>query len=138
MRDTTRPGDLAELEVTVALIRAGKRLLKPLSAGCRYDLAIDDGDGRITRLQCKSGVLRSGRVTFRTSSMTATSPGRPYRGDVDAFGVFCAETNDSYLVPMSAIGACGTMASLRVVPSRNGQRRGVRHASDYRIGGGTP
>jgi len=138
MRDTTRLGDLAELEVTVALIRAGKRLLKPISAGCRYDLAIDDGGGRITRLQCKSGVLRSGRVTIRTSSMTATSPGRTYRSDVDAFGVFCEQTNESYLVPMTAVQACGTMASLRVVPSRNGQRQGVRRASDFRIGGGDP
>src|SRR5205823_11864207 len=55
MRDTTRSGDLAELEITIALVRAGKRVLKPLSSACRYDLAIDEGDGHFTRVQCKSG-----------------------------------------------------------------------------------
>jgi hypothetical protein len=138
VKDTTRLGDLAELEVTIALVRARKHVLRPLSAGCRYDLAVDEGDGRFTRIQCKSGVLRRGRITFRTSSVNAANPGRTYHGDVDAFGVYCAQTREAYLVPMTAIHACGTMAALRVVPSRNGQRHGVRHASDFRIGGGDP
>jgi PD-(D/E)XK endonuclease len=135
VRDTTRLGDLAELEVTVALVRAGKRVLRPISSGCRYDLVIDDGDGRFIRIQCKSGVLHSGRITFRTYSMNASNPGRTYHGDVDAFGVYCAETGVAYLVPMTAIENCSTMASLRVGPSANGQRAGVRLASDFRIGG---
>jgi hypothetical protein len=138
MRDTTRLGDLAELEISIALVRAGKCVLNPLSAGCRYDLAIDEGDGRVIRIQCKSAVLRSGRITFRTYSMSRTNPGRTYHGEVDAFGIYCSETHETYLVPMTAIHACGTMASLRVVPSRNGQRQGVRQASDFRIGGEGP
>jgi len=135
VRDTTRLGDLAELEVTVALVRAGKRVLRPLSSGCRYDLVVDESDGRFTRIQCKSGVLHSGRITFRTSSMNASSPGRTYHGEVDAFAVYCVETQAAYLVPMAAIETCRTMASLRVVPSANGQRAGIRLASDFRIGG---
>ena len=134
MRDTTRSGDLAELEITIALVRAGKRVLKPLSSACRYDLAIDEGDGHFTRVQCKSGVLRAGRITFRTASMSASRPGRTYHGEIDAFGVYCSETHEAYLVPMTTIASCGTMASLRVVPSRNGQRARVRSASGFRIG----
>jgi hypothetical protein len=131
--DTTRRGDLAELEITVALVRAGKRVLRPLSSDSRYDLVIDEGTGRFTRVQCKSGVLHAGRITFRTYSMNASNPGRTYRGEVDAFGIYCAATRDAYLVPMSAIDACETMASLRVAPTRNGQHSGVRLAAEFRI-----
>jgi hypothetical protein len=67
--------------------------------------------------------------------MNASNPGRTYHGDVDAFGAYCAETGVAYLVPMTAIENCSTMASLRVGPSANGQRAGVRLASDFRIGG---
>jgi hypothetical protein len=135
LRDTTRLGDLAELEVTIALVRAGRRVLRPLSSGCRYDLVVEEGDGRFIRVQCKSGVLRGGRITFRTYSMNASRPGRTYHGEVDAFGVYCPETREAYLVPMAAIETCSTMASLRVTPSENGQHSGVRLASDFRIGG---
>ena len=133
MSDTTHRGDVAELEVALALIRAGKRVLKPLSSDCRYDLVVDEGDGHYVRIQCKSGVFRRGRITFRTYSMNASNPGRTYRGEVDAFGIYCPETRDAYLVPMVAIETCGTMASLRVAPSRNGQRSRVRLATDFRI-----
>ena len=135
MRDTTRLGDVAELAVAVALVRMGRRVLKPLSAGCRYDLAIDEDSGRLLRIQCKSGVLRHGRISFRTYSMNAARPGRTYHGEVDAFGVYCPQTGDTYLVPMAAVQACATMASLRVTPSQNRQRAGVRLASGFRIGG---
>ncbi len=126
-------GELTELEVTMALMRAGKRLLKPISASCRYDLAIDD-DGILTRIQCKTGVLRGGRVVFRLYSINASQPrARTYRGEVDAFGVYCRATATCYLVPMSAVAACDTMAALRVVPSGNGQVRGIRRAADFVI-----
>jgi hypothetical protein len=134
VRDTTRVGDVAELEITIALVRAGKHVLRPLSSGCRYDLVIDEGDGRFTRIQCKSGVLRAGRITFRTYSMNRGSRGRTYRGEVDAFGVYCSGTRCAYLVPMAAIEACSTMAALRVAPSENGQQSRIRLANEFRIG----
>ena len=134
LKDTTRVGDLAELEITIALVRAGKQVLRPLSSGCRYDLVIDEGEGRFIRIQCKSGVLHAGRITFRTASMSRGSRGRSYRGEVDAFGVYCSGTRSVYLVPMEAIEACSTMASLRVLPTQNGQHSRVRLASEFRVG----
>lgn len=135
MRDTTSRGDLAELEVATALVRSGKRLLRPLSSATRYDLLIDNEDGTFTRVQCKMGILRSGRVEFRLYSMSGhrTEP-VSYRGQVDAFGVYCPQTQATYFVPMAAIARCGAIASLRVVPSRNGQVRRIRLARDFRIG----
>ena len=57
-RDTTRRGELSEFEIIAALLRSGRVVLRPLSAGLRYDLVIDNEDGTFARVQCKTGVLR--------------------------------------------------------------------------------
>jgi len=42
-RNTKKIGDLSELEVAIALARAGYIVSKPLGDSHRYDLIIDDG-----------------------------------------------------------------------------------------------
>lgn len=127
-------GDLSELEVAAALVRTGHKLLKPLSAAMRYDIAIDNGDGTVVRIQCKTGTLRDGRIVFRVCSRDARRPGGvPYQGCVDAFGVFCPTTATCYLVPIAAVADCRTMGVLRIRPPRNNQQRGIRLASDFEI-----
>jgi hypothetical protein len=119
----------------MALVQCGRRLLRPMSSATRYDLVIDNDDGTFTRVQCKMGVLRWGRVEFRTYSVSGHRTERVnYGGQIDAFGVYCPETGRAYLVPMEAVARCGAVASLRVAPARNGQSHGVRMASDYVIG----
>ena len=57
---------------------------------------------------------------------------RPYRDDVDYFGVCCPDTDAVYLVPITDVpdrGAC-----LRVKPTKNNQAKGVRWAKDYVLG----
>ena len=134
MKDTTSRGDIAELQIAAALIRHGKRLLRPLSSASRYDLLIDNENGTFTRVQCKSGVLRNGCVLFRIYSVSGhDTRAKGYRGQVDAFGVYCSDTNSSYLVPIDAISSCEHLVALRVDPARNGQRRGVRSAAEFVI-----
>jgi PD-(D/E)XK endonuclease len=48
------------------------------------------------------------------------------------FAVHCPETNRVYLIPISDIKA-RVMATLRVDPPRNAQRRKVRFAEDYEL-----
>ena len=48
VKDTTSRGDIAEMQVAAALVRAGKKLLRPLSSATRYDLLIDNEDGTFT------------------------------------------------------------------------------------------
>ena len=136
MRDTTRKGDLTELEVAMALMRAGRKVLRPMSTGLRYDLVVDDGRGRFLRVQCKTGILRDGAVQFRLYSINASHgfTRRTYDGEVDAFGVYCPQTRRCYLVPMDAILPNSACASLRVAAPRNGQASRVRHADSFVIG----
>ena len=134
MRDTTLRGDIAEFQIAAALSRQGKRLLRPLSSASRYDLLIDNQNGTFTRVQCKSGVLRNGCVVFRLYSVSGhDTRAKGYEGQVDAFGVYCAATHMTYLVPVSAVAKCGQMAALRIEPARNGQRQRVRSAAKFVI-----
>jgi len=135
MKDTTSIGDLSEFEVATALMRTRKRVLRPLSAGLRYDLAIDNGDGTVVRVQCKTGILRNGFITFRVCNADARRPqGIPYRGQIEAFGVYCPQNGRAYLIPIDAVGANTSTARLRVDATRNGQHRGIRLADSFQIG----
>lgn len=132
-KDTTARGDITELEIALALMRAGRRVLRPISAGLRYDLVIDD-NGTFTRIQCKTGRLRAGVISFRLAMSDARRPhGVPYHGEIEAFGVHCPEVGRSYLVPMTVLGKMRNVACLRVTPARNGQTKGVREAIHYEI-----
>lgn len=136
MRDTTSRGDLAEWHVATALLDCGKRLLRPVSNAMRYDLLVDNEDGTFTRIQCKAGVLRQGRIVFRLYSVSGHrgTRERSYDGDVDAFGVYCPQTRGTYLVPMAEFSGQRTAACLRIDPARNSQRKRIRLASDFLIG----
>jgi hypothetical protein len=135
MKDTTSVGDLTEFEVATALMRTRKRVLRPLSAGLRYDLAIDNGDGTVVRVQCKTGILRNGFITFRVCNADARRPqGIPYQGQIEAFGVYCPQNRRTYLVPIDAVGANISTARLRLDATRNGQHRGIRLAESFQIG----
>jgi hypothetical protein len=99
-RNTTARGDLSELELITALMRSGRVVLRPVSAGLRYDLAIDNDDGTIWRVQCKTGLLKDGVIRFRVANTDARRPnGVSYRGRVEAFAVFCPQNRRAYLVP---------------------------------------
>jgi PD-(D/E)XK endonuclease len=108
----------------------------PFGENTRYDLVIDEGS-RLARLQCKSGRLKDGAVLFKACSIYAHHPNpkvtfRPYHGEIDYFAVYCAATTGVYLVPIEDVPNC-YQVSLRVEPTRNNQRLGVRLAERYEI-----
>jgi hypothetical protein len=131
MRNTSSIGNKSEAIVLAALVHAGYSTLLPFGGGRPYDIAIDVGD-KLLRVQCKTGrLLKEGVVFFPTAIWCRNMSYRSYRGDVDFFGVYCPATEQVYLVPIADVPA--RAASLRVVPPKNGQTRGVRWAKDYVI-----
>ena len=131
MRDTSSIGNKSEAIVLAALVHAGYSPLLPFGGGHPYDIALDVGD-RLLRVQCKTGrPLTEGVVFFPTASWCRNLSYRSYRGDVDLFGVYCPGTKQVYLVLIEDVPE--RTASLRVVPPKNGQTRGVRWAKDYVI-----
>jgi hypothetical protein len=130
-------GDRTTLSVMLALRNCGHTVSVPFGENCRYDLVLDDGL-RLARVQCKTGRLREGAVVFNTHSSYAHLPSprelrRTYEGEIEYFGVYCAETASVYLVPIDDV-ACRKEARLRVTASRNGQAKRIRLARNYRVG----
>lgn len=124
----TEIGARAEAAVASALVRAGKSVFVPVfGVNSRIDLVYADG-GALVRVQCKTSRVVGQVVFFRTSSNTNNQP-RDYGDEVDMIGVYSPSLNLVYLVPVR--NAPKRYGSLRLAPTRNGQRKGVTWADDY-------
>lgn len=130
VRKTSAIGNLTTGIVLAALLETGHRPLLPFGDGHPYDIALDS-DGRLMRVQCKTGRLIKGAVCFPTSIWCRGNKYRSYRGDIDYFGVYCPDTKQVYLVPVGDVP--DRSASLRVDPPANSQTKGIRWAIDYEI-----
>lgn len=133
-------GELSEAYITARLIELGYDVLKPHGDNLRYDLAIEDEDGKFLRIQCKTGWIENdgAYIEFATaSSYYHTRAGRTgygrkdYQGQIDYFAVYCPAIRKIYLVPVSNVGK--TNAMLRLLPTKNNQEKNVRWAKDYEI-----
>jgi hypothetical protein len=129
-------GDRSTLAIMLALQAVGYDIYTPFGENTRCDLIVDDGSS-IKRVQCKTGRIRDGSINFKVCSSYAHHPNpksrfRSYKGEVDAFAVFCWQTAGVYLVPMHDLKP-NREAALRVTPPLNNQRSGVRFASTYLV-----
>ena len=130
---TDQRGSLAELAIAHHVARLGIGVLWPLTGGHRYDLALDIA-GRFYRVQCKT-VRREGEVVVvRCRSCRRTANGYDRRSysaaDVDLVAGYCAELDQSYLLPPEAF-AGHSAVQLRLGPTRNNQRQRINWAEDF-------
>lgn len=134
MKDTKTRGDACEGIVMAVLLQHGKKVLVPFGENRRYDLALDE-DGKLVRIQCKSGKLSGGVIRFNTCSTHYHRGGGMvgYRGEADMFGVFCPQNGKIYLVPVQDMPV--GKGHLRVEKSKNNQEKKTRLASQYEIAG---
>ncbi len=136
-RHTQKTGDISEQAAITRLLECGYTVLQPIGQMHRYDLVIEDADGKFWRVQCKTGWTDENKsvIKFATASSynhTAKQKGwRDYRGQIDYFAVYCAETKGVYLLPVNDVGM--TQANLRLIASGNKQEKGVRWAKDYEL-----
>lgn len=135
MAPLKRKGDLAELKVAADLVDRGCHLSFPYGEDCDYDLIADrngvfhrvqvkytESDGRMVLVRCRSHSLTKGKVRH-TKHYTAET--------VDWIAVYDRTTDRCYYLPSSELGSGRCEATLRLAPARNGQRIGIRDASDY-------
>lgn len=130
-------GDRTTLAVMWALREINVPFSIPFGENTRYDLVIEEPDGRLARVQCKTGRLRNGAVLFALCSAyghhrNPKTHRRDYRGQVEYFAVYCAETTGIYLIPIQALRG-RVSAALRVADPANSQRKFVRFARDFEI-----
>jgi hypothetical protein len=132
-RNTKAVGDLSEAVVLAELIQAGYKVSLPFGEGQRYDLILDN-EGVLSRVQVKTGRLRNGAILFNCYSVHADREERlrTYRGAVEFFGVYCPGIAGAYLIPVEEVpSTCN--ASIRFIPSKNGQYSRVKWAHRYLI-----
>jgi PD-(D/E)XK endonuclease len=132
-RNSKSVGDITQSQVMAALLKRGKKVLMPFGDNFRYDLVVED-DGRFTRIQCKTGKINRGAIAFSVASSQYHRGGKRqnYRGQVDAFGVFCPDNDKVYIIPIDDLPLVRE-AKLRLTLPRNSQVKGVRWASVYEI-----
>jgi hypothetical protein len=133
-----RKGDLAELRVAADILSRGHRIAIPFGEDWDYDLIVcRDGSAMLERVQVKHVASDGEVIPVRCRSMSLTN-GRvravkKYTSAmVDWIGVYDVTTDRCYYVPSTELGADGrSLLTLRLVPSRSGQRARIRWAADY-------
>ena len=135
-RDTKRTGDISESAIITRFLQLGYVVLTPYGGNQRYDLVIEDAEGKLWRVQCKTGRIDEGNTTimFSTAIRNVTGKNRQprhYRGQCDYFAVYNEALNKVYLIPVDQVGTTG--AVLRLVPRKNNQDKNILWAKDYEL-----
>ena len=134
-------GELSQAHITARLLEVGYIVLSPYGDGSRYDLVIEDTEGKFWRVQCKTAWMEDegASIQFAATSLRSRSTNgkvtysrAAYVGQVDYFAVYSHELHKTYLIPASHIGNA-TRMRLRVSPSKNNQERGVKWAKEYEL-----
>ena len=136
-RHTQKTGDISESAVVTRLLQCGYGVLMPYGQLHRYDLVIEDADGKFWRVQVKTGWLNEDQsiIKFATASSmnyTVKHKGwRSYKGQCEYFAVHVEDLNKVYFIPIDDVGA--SQATLRLTASKNNQEKLVRWAKDYEL-----
>lgn len=123
-------GDKSEAAVLAALLRINKIILIPWGDNQRYDLAIDEGKGKISRIQTKTGRIINGALYAETSSFTTTGFRKYLKDEVEYIAIYSPELNKCYLVPVDKVGWAIT---LRIDPPKSKQKKRILWARDFEI-----
>jgi len=130
---TNQKGAIAETAITALAVRLGIDVYKPVVEGGRYDLILDVGT-RLLRVQCKWATRQGDVLVIRCYTCRRAREGMRVRrytvDEVDVIAAYCAETDQSYLVPPELF-ASRRQVHLRLGPSRNNQEVGINWAADF-------
>ena len=130
--DTIHRGNAAEAAVLHRLVSAGIHVFLPFGGGLPFDLgAVLPPEGRLARIQVKSGRIRSGCIEFNTWSTDHGQGRGSYLGRADLIAVQVPEWADILMVPVEE--CIPFRRRFRIDPPRNNQRTGVRFADDYKF-----
>lgn len=129
--DTRLRGDVAAAAVLHALTVAGLLVSTPFGGFGPYDLVVDMPDGRLVRVQVKSGRVRGGGVVFNSCSTDHGRGRTDYVGRADVFAVHAPTADGVYVLDVTAATTRAT--TLRLEPTRNAQERRIRFAADHTL-----
>jgi len=125
-------GERSEAKILSRMIDKGWPVLLPFGDNQRYDFVAEFAGG-FQRIQCKTGRVKAGVILASTSSTAYHRGGkrRSYRGSIDYFAIYVPKLDNCYLVPVNQ--APTAELSLRLQPTKNGQRNKIRLAADFEL-----
>lgn len=97
-------GNITEAKIISRFLEYGHTVSTVFGDNARYDIIVDIGD-ELLRVQCKTGRIRNGRVSFNTSSVSPfTNKQNNYLGQIDLFAIYCPDNDKCYGVPPTHVG----------------------------------
>ena len=128
--DTKKKGNLTEMQCMSAFMEQGCGVSIPFGDNSKYDF-IADVDGHLLKIQVKTASLKNDNVikfSCRSTHVNCTGVKniRYSANDIDYFATYW--DNKCYLVPVEE---CSVEKTLRFVPPKNGQIKGITFAKDY-------
>lgn len=132
---TKDKGDAGVGFVVADMLKAGIQPAMLLSEHLPFDCIAIAPDAKLARVQVKYRSARSGFIAVKMTSCWADKHGVHSRhadkSMIDAVAVYCPDTATVYYVKTSEISDNVDNFTLRLEPSKNGQKSGIRMASDF-------
>lgn len=128
---TTEKGEIGEAMVIADLIRQGHDIAIPVGHNLPFDLiVVRKENGNLEKVQVK--YRTSNGIAFRASVRSASAwvQHRYTADEVDWIAIYEATTNQCFYLPSSVWDGHQEL-TLRMKPTRNGQQKGTRWASDF-------
>ena len=130
MAETKRKGDLGESMVIAEVMRRGYKVALPVGEDWPFDFIVLR-QGKLERVQCKY-TESDGKIIEAKCRSTNNWVDHKYTQDeLDWIAVYDKTTNKCYFLPSSMLEEGKTQLTLRVTAPQNGQKKGIRLASDF-------
>jgi len=130
--NTKQLGNVTEVSVMLEFLKLGYNILTPYGDCERYDF-VADINGKFYRIQVKTSREKDGRIEMNTASTNYVDGKCIHhsytKNEIDFIATFYQ--NKCYLIPVELCGNRGT--SLRLIPTKNNQTRGVKMAQNYEL-----
>lgn len=124
---------MTEAIVLAELVKREVAVSTPFGENHRYDFVLEL-KGRFYRLQCKTARYQQDKLRFQVNSTAPSNTGQTkanYKGDVDYFVTHCREVDETYMVPIDAVGT--SSKTRRFDRPDNNQTAGVDMAANYEL-----
>ena len=132
---TKDKGDQGLGFVLATLLKTNIQVALPLSEHLPFDLIAISMRGELRRVSVKYRAMKNGsiEVLLRSTWRNATGAVQSYLepGQVYVHAVFCPDTGECYFIPESDLSTSKGF-SLRILPSKNGQKTGIKLATDFK------
>lgn len=137
MLETKIKGNVTEMECMLAFMKLGYQISIPFGEDSRYDFVVDVND-KLYKIQCKtcSEVIENEQIlaikfkTVRQRGSKAINWTRTKYGENEIDYFATSYQGICYLVPVKE---CSIEKTLRIVPPKNGQIKGINFLKDYEL-----